>query len=87
MASGVGVGIADVEKILNDPALRATLQNSKNRFQPTKGQCNAFIDLNQLQANGRVMPRSATQWQSVAVKAWKMPSSSDLKMEVDNGSQ
>ena len=83
MASGVDVGIADVEKILNDP----TLQNSKNRFQPTKGQCNALIDLNQLQANGRVMPRSATQWQSVAVKAWKMPSSSDLKMEVDNGSQ
>ena len=84
MASGVDVGIADVEKILNDP----TLQNSKNRFQPTKGQCNAFIDLNQLQANGRVMPRSATQWQSVAVKAWKMPSSSDLKMEVDrDGSQ
>ena len=82
MASGVDVGIADVEKILNDPTLK-----DKNRFLPTKRQCNALIDLNQLQANGRVMPRSATQWQSVAVKAWKMPSSSDLKMEVDNGSQ
>ena len=83
MASGVDVCIADVEKILNDP----TLQNSENRCLPTKRQCNALIDLNQQQANGRVMPRSATQWQSVAVKAWKMPSSSDLKMEVDNGSQ
>ena len=61
MASGVDVCIADVEKILNDPTLK-----DKNRFLPTKRQCNALIDLNQLQANGRVMPRSATQWQSVA---------------------
>ena len=83
MASGVDVCTADVEKILNDPTLK-----DKNRFRPTKGQCKALIDRNQQQANGRVMPRSATQWQSVAVKACrKMPSSSDLKMEVDNGSQ